>query len=155
MPTETQSLAAFEQTLPPVTQPLGSYVTCVQVGDLIFTSGALPMKDGVVAYTGSVGNFVVPLEVGQEAAKLCCINLLSILKDKLTTLHRVQQVVKLTGYVNSGPLFTQHPQVINAASDMLAEVFGEKGRHARTSIGVASLPLDAAVELDLIVQVSP
>jgi enamine deaminase RidA (YjgF/YER057c/UK114 family) len=155
MTTPTESLEAFEATLPPAVQPIASYVSAVQTGNMIYTSGALPIQDGVVQHRGDVGSFLMTVEEGQAAARLCCINLLSVLKDKLGTLKRVEQVVKLTGYVNSAPTFTDQAKVVNGASDLLAEVFGEKGRHARTSIGVAALPLDASVELDLIVQVVP
>lgn len=148
------NLEAFEQTLPPVTKPIASYVTAVQTGNLVYTSGALPIQDGVVLYTGTVGSFLVSIERGSEAARLCCMNLLSVLKDKIGSLSRVEQVVKLTGYVSSTPRFTDQAKVINGASDLLVEVFGERGRHARTSVGVAALPLDASVELDLIVQVT-
>ncbi len=149
-----ESLESFEATLPPVVQPLGSYVTAVQAGDLVFTSGALPLVDGVLKHKGAVGNYAVTIEYGHEAARICCINLLAVLKEKLGSLRRVEEVVKLTVYVNSTPSFTQQAQVVNGASDLLAEVFGERGRHARTSIGVAALPLDASVEIDLIVKVS-
>lgn len=147
-------LEMFEANLSAPVQPLASYVTAVQTGNLVYTAGALPMQDGAVVYQGAVGSFLVPVEAGQEAARLCCVNLLAILKDKLGTLKRIEQVIKLTGYVNSTANFTEQSKVINGASDLLVEVLGEKGRHARTSIGVASLPLDASVEVDLIVQVS-
>lgn len=153
--TEPLNLEAFEAALPPVTAPIASYVTAVQTGNLLYTCGALPLKDGELVSAGAVGSFVVSVEDGRAAAYQCCLNLLSILKDRLGSLSRVEQVVKLTGYVNSTAAFTQHAQVVNAASDLLLEVFGERGRHARTSIGVVSLPLDASVELDLIVQVAP
>ncbi len=152
---DTDKLEAFEKELPPVVTPLASYVTAVQTGNLIYTSGVLPIEEGKVIYTGAVGSFVVPVSVGQEAARLACMNLLSVLKDKLGTLKRVEQIVKLTGYVNSVSYFTEHPAVINGASDLLLEVFGDRGRHARAAIGVASLPRDASVELEVIVQVSP
>lgn len=152
--TDNFDLEAFEQTLPPVVAPLASYVTAVQTGNLVYTSGALPMKDGQLVYTGAVGSFLVSVERGQEAAQLCCLNLLSVLKDTLGSLKRVERIVKLTGYVNSTPSFMYQALVVNGASDLLVEVFGERGRHARTSIGVAALPLDASVEIDLIVQVT-
>lgn len=152
--TTTGNLEAFEQTLPPVTQPIASYVTAVQAGDLVFTSGALPIQEGVVRYTGAVDGSPTSLKQGREAARLCCINLLSVLKDKLTRLGRIERIVKLTGYVNSHPDFTEIPLIINGASDLLVELLGEKGRHARTSVGVSALPLNATVEIDLVVQVT-
>lgn len=155
METAIDSLEAFEATLPPVTQPIASYVTAVQTGNLLFTSGVLPIKDGEVLYRGDVGSFLVSVDEGREAARLCCLNALSILKDRLGTLKRVEQVVKLTVYVNSSPRFTQQAQVANGASDLLGEVFGERGRHARSAVGVSALPLDASAELEMIVQVAP
>ncbi len=153
MNTTLDQLEAFEQTLPAISPPLASYVTAVQTGNLVYTCGALPMKEGVIAYTGALGGFLITLEEGQQAARLCCMNLLSILKAHLGTLRRIEQVVKLTGYVNSRPGFTQQAMIINGASDLLVDVLGDAGRHARTSVGVVALPLDAAVEVDLIVQV--
>lgn len=155
---ETQavlSLAEFEQTLPAVSKPLASYVMAVQTGNLVYTSGILPTENGALKYTGEAGGFLVTAEDANAAARLCCLNALAVLKDHLGSLSRIEQVVKLTGYVNSAATFTQHPQVVNGASDLLLEVLGEKGRHARAAVGVASLPLDATVEVELIVQVTP
>jgi enamine deaminase RidA (YjgF/YER057c/UK114 family) len=149
------TLETFEASLPAPPNPVGSYLPCVQSGNLVFTSGVLPLNNGVVAFTGQVGSYALPLEKGQEAARLCIINALSVLKAHLGSLSRVQRVVKLTGFVNSASSFYQQPVVINPASDLLFEVFGEAGRHARSAVGVASLPLDAAVELELIVEVTP
>ncbi len=153
MLTNIENLETFENELPPVTKPLASYVTAVQVGDLIYTSGVLPMKDGAIIYSGPIRDSEISVKNGQEAAQLCCLNLLSVLKDKLGSLKHVEQIVKLTGYVNSPAGFKQQPQVINGASNLLAKLFGDKGKHARAAIGVSSLPLDASVEIDLIVQV--
>lgn len=155
MATIADSLEAFENSLPEAPQPVGSYVTAVQSGNLVFTSGALPVKDGLVLYQGKVGSITVSLEEGIEAAKLCCINQLSVLKQHLGSLSRIERVIKLTGYVNCVDDFSMQPQVINGASDMLAEVFGEKGRHTRAAVGVNALPLNASVEIDMVVQVSP
>lgn len=146
------SLQEFESRLPPAPEPVASYMKAVRVGDLIYTSGALPMKDGDVLYCGKLGEDM-NIEDGQQAARLCCVNLLSIIKEELGSLQQVERIVKLTGYVHSGEEFTQHPQVINGASELLQQVFGDAGKHARTAVGMASLPLNAALELDLIVQV--
>ena len=147
------SIEQFEATLPEAIQPLGSYVTAVQVGNLVYTSGALPIQEATVTCTGAVGDSGTSVEAAQNAARLCGINLLSVLKAHLGSLNKVQQVVKLTGYVNSDPTFSQQAAVVNGASNLMTEVFGEKGKHARTSIGVAALPMNASVEVDLIVQI--
>jgi enamine deaminase RidA (YjgF/YER057c/UK114 family) len=147
------SIEQFEATLPPAIQPIGSYVTTVQVGNLVYTSGALPIQDGTITCIGTVGDSGTSVEAAQNAARLCGMNLLSVLKEHLGSLNEVQQVVKLTGYVNSDPSFSQQAAVVNGASNLMTEVFGEKGRHARTSVGVSALPLGASVEVDLIVQV--
>ncbi len=152
---EFDSLETFEATLPPVVTPLASYVTAVQAGDLLYTAGVLPMREGQVCYTGAVGNILMSLSEAQAAAELCCINVLSVIKAKLGSLQSVEQIVKLTGYIQTTPHFTQHAQVMNGASDLLVKVFGERGRHARTSIGVMSLPLNASVEIDVVLRVSP
>jgi enamine deaminase RidA (YjgF/YER057c/UK114 family) len=145
-------LETFEVSLPPAPQPVGSYVPIVQTGNLLYTSGTLPMKDGQVAYTGAVGE-AVSVEDGREAARLCAINALAIVKGHLGSLERVVRVVKLTGFVQSPAGFGQQPAVVNGASDLLVEVFGEKGKHARAAVGVASLPLNASVELEMILEI--
>lgn len=142
----------LEQMLPPAPVPVGSYVPVVRTGNLLFTSGVLPMKEGQLAYTGPVGSYTVSLEDGQEAARLCALNALSIVRAEIGDFVRLIRVVKLTGYVSSTPSFTEQPAVINGASDLLAQFFGEQGRHARAAVGVAALPLGASVELDLIVE---
>lgn len=146
------TLHAFEATLPDVPTPVANYVPWVLVGDLLYTSGMLPMKDGQLLYTGQLVDDAAVAK-GQEAAKLACMNSLSAAKAALGSLDRVKQVVKLTGYVSSAAAFTDQPLVINGASDLLVEVFGDAGRHARAAVGVASLPKNASVEVDLIIQV--
>lgn len=153
-PVTPETLEAFEQSLPPMAQPVANYVMSVQTGNLVYTSGVLPVQEGQVLYKGPIGNILAPVEYGQEAARLCCLNLLSVLKNHLGSLSRVERIVKLNGFVNSSPQFTDHPKVVNAASDLLVAVFGERGKHARAAVGVASLPLGASVELEMIVQVS-
>jgi enamine deaminase RidA (YjgF/YER057c/UK114 family) len=149
-----QDLAAFEASLPPAPKPVASYVPSVQVGDLVFTSGMLPMAQGAVTSTGQFGSPSGPdLDAGKAAAELCLKNALAVVRDQVGSLSNIKQVVKLTVYVSSSPDFTQQPQVANGASDLLVQVFGEAGKHARAAVGVASLPLGASVELDLVVQV--
>lgn len=146
-------LATFEATLPEAPVPVGSYVTAVQTGNLLLTSGILPMEGGQVKYTGHVDSIMNSVPEGQAAAKLACINALSVIKSHLGSLSRIERVVKLTGFVNASSQFTQQPAVINGASDFLVELLGDKGRHARSAVGVSSLPLDAMVEIELIIEV--
>jgi enamine deaminase RidA (YjgF/YER057c/UK114 family) len=146
-----ETLSALEHILPVIQKPVANYVLTTRVGALIYTSGILPMRDGILAYTGRLGD-KLSVQEGQEASKLCILNTLSILKQELGELSRIKQIVKLTGFVNSTPDFTQHPAVINGASDFLVSLFTSK--HARSAVGVSSLPLNAAVEIELIVEVS-
>jgi len=136
-------------TLPTAPAPVAAYVSTVRTGNLLFVSGQVPLRDGVVAYTGKLGD-TVTLAVGQEAAKLCAINLLAQVQAALGSLDKVQQVVKLTGFVACTPHFTEQPQVINAASELMQAVFGEAGRHTRAAVGAPSLPRDASVEIEAI-----
>ncbi|MBK8191002.1 MAG: RidA family protein [Vampirovibrionales bacterium] len=150
-----QTLAEWDAMLPPPPQPVGSYVPIVQAGALLYTSGVLPMRDGQLLSPGAVGSFTVTLEQGQEAARQCALNALSLVKAHLGSLSRVERVVKITGFVNSPAAFTDQPKVLNGASDLLVAVFGEAGRHARSAVGVAALPLNAPVEIELILAVRP
>jgi enamine deaminase RidA (YjgF/YER057c/UK114 family) len=138
--------------LPSPPKPIGSYLPAVQVGDLLFLSGTTCYTEGGLLHRGRVGSDLT-LEQGQAAARQTALNLLAILRASLSDLGRVAQVVKLNGYVNSAPDFDQQPAVINGASDLLVEIFGERGRHARASIGVSDLPGHIPVEIELIVQV--
>ncbi len=140
-------------TLPAATAPMANYVPFVKIGGLVFVSGQLPMLDGVVACTGLVG-IDVSLPDAYEAAKKCAVNLIAQLKSACEgDLDRVSRVVKLTGFVASGPQFTDHPKVINGASDTMVEVFGDAGRHARAAVGSASLPVGATVEVEAIFEI--
>lgn len=134
-------------------KPLGSYVPCVQTGNLLFLSGVLPLRDGKLMRTGKVGA-TITLEEAQEDARQIAINMLSILKMHLGDLDRVKRCVKVNGFVASSTEFIDQPKVVNGCSDLLAEVFGEAGRHARAAVGVAALPLDAPVEIDFVVEIS-
>ncbi|KAF0183980.1 MAG: endoribonuclease L-PSP [Nitrospirae bacterium] len=136
-------------------RPLGSYVPCVETGTLLFLSGVLPLRDGKLARTGKVGE-TVTLQQAQEDARQVAINALSILHAHMGSLERVKRCVKVNGFIASSPGFTQQPAVLNACSDFLVEVFGgDAGRHARSAVGVAVLPLDAPVEIDFIFEITP
>lgn len=144
-------LAELGITLPAVPTPAGSYLPWSRTGDLVFTAGQLPLVEGALPATGRVGDEVAP-EEAKEYARLSAINILAVL-DAAVGLDRVERVVKLVGFVASAPGFTGQPGVVNGASDLMAEVFGEAGRHARSAVGVAELPLGAPVEVEAIVQV--
>lgn len=136
--------------LPTPPTPAGSYVPVIRSGNLLFVSGQIPMKDGKVVFTGKVsdGN----LETAQKSARMCAINILAQLKRELGDLEKVAKIVRLSGFVNSDPEFSQQPKVINSASDLFFEIFGEKGKHSRIAVGVASLPLNSMTEIDAIIE---
>jgi enamine deaminase RidA (YjgF/YER057c/UK114 family) len=138
-------------TLPRVVAPLASYVPAVRTGNLVYTAGQLPMEAGKLARTGKVGAVITP-EEGKAMARICALNALAAV-DSLVGIDAVTRVVKVVGFVASAPGFQGQPGVVNGASDLLAEVFGDKGAHARSAVGVAELPLDAPVEVELIVEV--
>ena len=146
-------LSALGLTVPEVVPPVAAYVPAVRDGNLVFTSGQLPMVDGKLAATGKVG-----AEVSAEDAKgyaaTCALNAIAAIKAQLGDLDRVARVVKVVGFVASDPSFTGQPGVINGASELLGEAFGDKGVHARSAVGVAALPLDAPVEVEVIVSVA-
>lgn len=141
------TLAELGITLPRPMAPLANYVPYVVTRDLVVISGQVPAIDGRIAVTGRVGEDI-SIDQGKEAARLCFINLLVHLKAACGELDRVRRVVRLGGFIASAPEFTQQAQVMNGASDLAVTVFGEAGRHARTTIGVPSLPANAAVEVD-------
>ncbi|MCJ7566996.1 MAG: RidA family protein, partial [Anaerolineales bacterium] len=140
-------------TLPKPPQPVAAYLPAVQVGDLLFLSGTTCYKDGEFLYTGRVGTELT-IEQGYIAARQTALNLLSVIKATLGGLDQVERVVKLNGYVNSAPDFDRQPEVINGASELLEELYGERGKHARTAIGVSDLPAHIPVEIELIIQVN-
>ena len=150
--TPEAKLEALGLTLPPVSAPIGSYVTCKRQGNLLYLSGAGPIVQGEVLYKGKVGAEITP-DVGYEAAKVSALNLIANLKAELDDLSKVKSIVKLLGLVACADGFYGQPGVINGASDLLFEVFGEKGRHARSAIGVFSLPMNIPVEIEMIVEV--
>ena len=139
-------------TLPEAPIPAGNYIPAVKTGNLLFISGQIPLENGKVAYTGKVSD--TNLETAQKSAKSCAINILAQIKREAGSLDKVTKIVKLSGFVNSVPEFTQHPKVINPASDLMFEVFGEKGKHARVALGAGSLPLDSMTEIDAIVEIA-
>ena len=139
--------------LPIAPSPAGSYVPATRAGTLLFTSGQLPFREGQLPYTGKVGR-EVSVEEAQEAARLCTLNALAVVKAEAGSLENVRRVAKVTGFVASAAGFNGQPGVINGASDLLNEVFGEKGLHARSAVGVAELPLDAHVEIEFIVELA-
>ena len=153
MTTPTQRLAELGITLPAVAAPAGSYVPARRTGSLVFTAGQVPFVDGKLAATGKVGAEVTA-EDAPGIARICALNALAAV-DALVGLDAVTGVVKAVVFVASAPGFGGQPGVANGASDLLAEVFGEAGRHARSAVGVAELPLDAPVEVELIVEVTP
>lgn len=137
--------------LPTPPTPAGSYIPVVRVGDLLFISGQIPMQDGKVVFSGKVSD--ENMEIAQKSARICAINILAQIKREVGDLDKVSRIVRLSGFVNSDPEFYQHPKIINAASDLLFEIFGENGKHSRIAVGVASLPLNSMTEIDAIVQV--
>lgn len=138
--------------LPVSTPPIASYVNGRITGSLLFISGKLPLENGKVKYTGKVGRDL-SIDEGYSAAKLSCLHVLASAKEILGDLDRIKSVVKLTGYVNTAEGFTDVPKVVNGASDLLVEIFGENGRHARAAIGVAELPLNSSVEIEAIFEI--
>ena len=136
--------------IPPT--PAGSYIPAVKTGNLLFISGQIPMENGKVVFTGKVSND--NLEIAQKSARMCAINILAQIKRELGNLDKVTRIVRLSGFVNSMPEFSQHPKVINPASDLFFEVFGENGKHTRIALGAACLPLDSMTEIDAIVEFS-
>ncbi len=149
-----QRLIDLGITLPTAPKPVANYIPAVMAGDLLFLSGVLPSKDGQVQTTGKLGRDVTVAQ-GQAAARQAVINALAIVNQELGGLARVRKIVRLTGHVASHEGFTEQPSVINGASDLLVKIFGETGRHTRVAVGAAELPLNASVELDLIVHVHP
>lgn len=149
------SLQEWQARLPHPPVPIGSYVAVTRVDNLLYTSGVLPMKDGQVAFEGPVGCWDMSIPKGQEAARLCLLNALSLLSQELGGLHRIKRVVKVVGYVASARDFYDQPAVLNGASDLLVEIFGEAGKHVRSAVGVTALPRNASVEVELVVEVLP
>ena len=138
--------------LPEPPKPLAAYIPAKQVGNLVFTAGQLPMVNGEIILKGLLGQDV-EIDPAYNAAKICTLNALSAIKGVIGDLDKIKQVVRVVGYVASVPTFTQQPSVVNGASELLLEIFGENGKHARSAVGMAVLPLNAAVEIELTVEV--
>lgn len=138
--------------LPETPKPVAAYVPGVKVDKYIYTAGQIPFVDGELKYKGKVGKDVT-VEEAYEAAKICALNCLSIVKDLAGGLDNVEKIVKVVGFVNSAEGFTDQPKVINGASELLGEIFGEAGAHARSAVGVSELPIGATCEVELIVKV--
>ena len=150
--TPEEKLAELGFTLPPAPKPVGAYVPAVRTGNLVFVSGQLPMRDGALIATGHVGREVT-LEVAQACARQAALNALAVVAAEIGGLAKVSRIVRITGHVASAPGFTDQARVLNAASELLAQAFGESGRHSRAALGAAELPLGAPVELEMIVEV--
>ena len=147
-----EKLAQLGLKLPEVAAPVAAYIPVLRSGNLVFTSGQLPMVEGALPMVGKVGDQVSP-EDAKALAQRCALNALAAVKSEIGDLAKVKRVVKVVGFVASAPDFTGQPAVINGASELLGAVFGEAGRHARSAVGVAVLPLDAPVEVELTVEV--
>lgn len=146
-------LKTLNITLPVPAAPAANYVSFVKSGNLLFTAGQLPFVDGKLPAVGLLGS-EVDIETGKECARLCAINILAQAKAALGDLERITRIVKLTVFVASTPDFTSQPQVGNGCSDLMVEILGDKGRHARSAVGVASLPLNAPVEIEAVIEFS-
>jgi enamine deaminase RidA (YjgF/YER057c/UK114 family) len=153
MSTTDARLAAPGIELPSPAAPAANYVPCVRSGNLLYVSGQLPFGPKGLEHVGKLGADT-DVEAGRAAARLCGINLLAQVKAAIGDLDKVTRVVKLTGFVNSTPDFTDHPKVINGASDLMVEVLGDRGRHARAAVGSSSLPLGVAVEVEGIFEIA-
>jgi enamine deaminase RidA (YjgF/YER057c/UK114 family) len=149
-----QKLTQLGIALPAPPTPVATYIPAVRAGELLFLSGVIPFREGRLVFEGKLGRELT-VEQGYEAARVALLNALAIVRQELGTLDRVKKVVRMTGHVASAEGFVQHPAVINGASDLLVRIFDEAGRHARVALGAAELPLNAPVEIELIVQVTP
>lgn len=138
--------------LPNAPKPLASYIPAVRVGNLVFTAGQLPIMDGILIYKGKIGKEITE-EDGKKAAQICALNCFSVIKNEIGNLDNIERVIKLTVFVNSANGFINQPQVANGASELVKEIFGENGMHVRSAVGVSELPMNAAVEIEMIVSV--
>ncbi len=146
-----QRISDLGIVLPQVATPAGAYVPAVVSGNLVFTAGQIPLVEGKLAATGKVGKDL-SAEQAREIARICALNAVAAVKSVIGDLDRVKRIVKVVGFVASDPEFSQQPAVVNGASELLEQIFGDKGIHARSAVGVAVLPLDAPVEVELIVE---
>lgn len=139
--------------LPEVAKPLATYVPAVRAGNLIFTSGQIPIQSGELKYRGQVG-LNLSKDDAIQAARVACLNALAAVRSLAGDLDQIKQIVRVNGYVSSADGFTDQPAVVNGASDLLVELFGERGKHSRCAVGVSELPRDSSVEIDLIVELN-
>ncbi len=153
MSTPEDRLAELGLAVPEVAKPVASYVPAVRTGSYVYTSGQLPMRDGELMYVGKVGAEVTPDEA-RDCAQQCALNALAAVRAEIGELAKVTRVVKAVVFVASTPTFTGQPQVANGASDLFGQVFGDAGRHARSAVATPVLPLDAPVELELVVEIA-
>jgi enamine deaminase RidA (YjgF/YER057c/UK114 family) len=147
-------LKEFGVVLPVAPKPVAAYVPAVKIDGYVYTAGQIPFVDGQLKFKGKLGKELDETQ-GYEAAKICALNCLSVIKSQIGDLDKIEQVVKVTGFVSSAPGFNGQPKVINGASELLGQLFGEKGAHARSAVGVNELPLDAACEVEMIVKFRP
>jgi enamine deaminase RidA (YjgF/YER057c/UK114 family) len=152
MPTPEETLASLGLELPEVVKPVAAYVPAVRTGNYVYVSGQVPMRDGKLIATGKLGAEVEP-ETGVECARQCALNALAALNSQVP-LAQVKRIVKVVAFIASAPEFTGQPQIANGASELLGQVMGEAGAHARSAVGMAVLPLDAPVEVELIAEVA-
>jgi enamine deaminase RidA (YjgF/YER057c/UK114 family) len=145
-------LNELKLSLPDVPKPVAAYIPAKQTGNLVFTAGQLPMVSGELISKGLLGQDV-EIDEANKAARICTLNALAAIKGVIGDLDRIKQIVRVVGYVASVPTFTQQPAVVNGASELLLEIFGENGKHARSAVGMAVLPLNASVEIELTVEV--
>ncbi len=153
MPTPEERLEELGLGVPEVAKPVAAYMPAVRTGNFVYTSGQLPLRAGQLIATGKVGAEVSP-DLAVECAQQCALNALAAIKSVIGDLSRVERVVKVVAFVASTPDFTGQPGVANGASELMGKVFGDSGQHARSAVGVAVLPLDAPVEVELIAEVS-
>ena len=149
--TFSQKLKELGLTLPEVAKPVAAYIPAVRTDSIVYSSGQLPMAAGTLKYKGRMGDNI-SLEEADEAARMCAMNALAAVCAEAGGIDAIERIVRVTGYVNSTPEFTEQPKVVNGASELMLAIFGDAGRHARSAVGVSSLPLGAPVEVELIVK---
>ncbi len=147
-----EKLGSLGVKLPDAPTPLAAYVPAIRSGNLIFTAGQVPVSEGKLLYSGKVGKDI-SAEEGMKAAEICALNCLSVIKKEIGDLDKIKRVVKVTVFVNSADGFTEQPKVANGASEFLVELFGDKGKHVRSAVGVNELPINAAVEIEMIIEI--
>ncbi|MFO7958846.1 MAG: RidA family protein [Candidatus Brocadiia bacterium] len=153
MPEVEHKLTSMGLELPTEPEPLAQYVPAKRVGDMVYVSGQVPVRNGEFVHVGAVGDELT-VEQGRECARVCVLNALAAVKSVIGDLDGVAEIVQVRGFVNSAPGFGEQPEVLNAASELLVELFGENGRHARAAVGTSALPRNLPVELEMVVRVA-